>query len=191
MKAHTCTHPEKEWVSQDVGGRRHAQCCIFIWWGGTFIFLWWRGHRCYIFQHKRAEFSQPSASSSSSEMSTLKKKFANRDPLGCTCTSPKAQGRAASQAENIFAEWVTSPEHQVPQHWAYIILSAWTRWNGLSCPRWHLILATHITCVHMQVLKTFNKQCACIKESAYKVYERKHMGNPHYTRHRSILAAEF
>lgn len=123
--------------------------------------------------------------------STLKKKFANRDPLGCTCTSPKAQGRAASQAENIFAEWVTSPEHQVPQHWAYIILSAWTRWNGLSCPRWHLILATHITCVHMQVLKTFNKQCACIKESAYKVYERKHMGNPHYTRHRSILAAEF
>lgn len=118
-----------------------------------------------------------------------KKKFANGDPLGCTCTSPKAQGRALSQVEYVFVEWVTSPEHQVPQHWAYIILSAWTHWNGLSCPRWHLIPATQITCVHVQVLRMFKKQCAGIKKSAYNVHEFKHMENPHYIHHSSILTA--
>lgn len=191
MKAHTCTRPETEWLSQDVGGRRHAQCWIFIW-SATFIFLWWKGHHCYIFQHKELNLVSHLHPHPVLRWSTReKKKFANGDPLGCMCTFPKAQGRAASQVENVFAEWVTSPEHQVPQHWAYIILPAWTCWNGLSCPRWHLIPATQITSVHMQVLRTFNKQCACIKKSAYKVYELKHMGNPHYTRHRSILAAGF
>lgn len=47
------------------------------------------------------------------------------------------------------------------------LVSAWTHWNGLSCPLWHLIWATQITCVHIQVLRPFNKQWAFIKKNVY------------------------
>lgn len=59
------------------------------------------------------------------------KTFANGDPLSCTCTPPKAQGRARSQVENVFAEWVTSPEYQVPQHWACLCVDT-LEWSFLS-----------------------------------------------------------
>lgn len=118
-RCHESTHVHPPWNTMSkpgMGGSCHTRCWI-VFWSRTSILLWQGGRRCYIFHWKRAEFIKPVICILIKLWDCLLiRSSAHGGAPSSTFTSPKAQGRAASQVENIFAELVTFPEHQDPQY---------------------------------------------------------------------------